>query len=202
MFSQYSWGDFFKVALPLVAIYYTYVAWVYFREDIREWISNRGQSSTPVAQSADTDEDDDDESIFTTRNYVNAHQPAELTAAESLEPAQWLPTVEPNQTDKSNTEHNQATPELVSDLAPEVELAGPAVADYQEEVFIIPVVLPAVNSAEQSIDELREAASRVAVDETGGLVAVNEEDAAAKRIAAIFNNQIGQAAFADFSFNR
>lgn len=47
MLSQYTWWDFAKVVGITLIAYYIYVLWTYYREDIREWISNRGSKPAP-----------------------------------------------------------------------------------------------------------------------------------------------------------
>ncbi|MBD2703374.1 hypothetical protein IC229_22210 [Spirosoma sp. BT702] len=74
MFSQYSWWDFAKVVGVTLVVYYIYVLWTYYREDIREWISNRG-SQPP--QPAPIEEEEDSSALYSVKSYAGV--PSEQT---------------------------------------------------------------------------------------------------------------------------
>lgn len=204
MFSQYSWGDFFKFALVLVVPYYIFVAWKYYREDIRDWFANRGQTNSTQAVTEEESNDLDDD-VFTVSHYdsdlstVPAVTAPHTTEAK-LKPGEWLPA----------PANDGITPELKKPLpAPfteesqeAVEIQGPAVNDEADDSFSMPVLVQAENTQELSLDAIISAAGRIAPDEAGVMEAVDATDEQAVRIANVFNHQLGKEAFAGFAFNR
>jgi hypothetical protein len=181
MLSQYSWGDFFKFILVLAIPYYAYVIIKYYREDIREWLSNRGQSPAPVA--SDSTSDDDDQPLFATTSYaapVHAATPAtSVVAAPS-----------------------------VSEPRPQSAQfgAGPVITQDDEDDDISGFDLSSVGEitrpGEQSLTEVVKTANRLVVDDQGAVTPADQEDQAAVKLANVINQQRGKAALTGFNFNR
>lgn len=176
MFSQYSWWDFVKFALALAIPYYAYVLIKYYREDIREWISNRGQKDpAPTADQVEEDEEEPSSSRFT----VNDYSDEPTSVSQQPQSAEWLAS--PASAEKPlqfDDPEDQA----------EYELQGPDVKD-QPEHFGMPVLIHTENLQEQSIDEVRSAAERLTKDEQGRVAPINANDKPAARIAEIINQQ-------------
>jgi hypothetical protein len=178
MLSQYSWGDFFKFILVLAIPYYAYVIIKYYREDIREWLSNRGQSPAPV--SSDSTSDDDDQPLFATTSYAaSAHAPAAETSMVAAPP---LSETQPQSAQFS---------------------AGPVITqDDDISGFDLSGVGEITRPGEQSLTEVVETANRLVVDDQGAVTPADQEDQAAVKLANIINQQRGKAALTGFNFNR
>ena len=179
MFSQYSWGDFIKFVVALAIPYYAFVAWKYYREDIRDWISNRGQNKTPEP-AVEEEEDEDDSALFPVNHYdslQSVSSPNQVTTEAKLKPGEWLPPVESKVPDQpSNLPFPAAEP-----LQQDVEIQGPAVTDQTDEHFGVPVLIEVDNPQELSLDVIISAAGRIAPDEKGVLEAVDASDDQAVR---------------------
>ena len=201
MFSQYSWWDFTKFVLALAIPYYAYVIIKYYREDIREWISNRGQKDpASVAQQTDEEEEEEPSSRFSVNDYSD--EPHHTT--DQPKSAEWLPSPAITQPEVIQPEVTAEQPAQANDQPDheeydEYELQGPDVDD-QPEHFGMPVLIQTESLQEQSIDEVRSAAGRLAKDEEGRVTPVNAEDKPAARIAEIINQQQGH--LDNFAFNR
>jgi len=188
MFSQYSWWDFIKFVLALAIPYYAYVLIKYYREDIQEWISNRGQPSlVPVGPEID-EEEEHSPSLFSVKDYSKPAEP---------DSAQWLPSPSPG----SQPSARQPAQTINEPLQDEIVLQGPAVDAQPETGFAIPVVMTADNVSEQSIDEVISAAGRLTADQQGRVVPLDADDKPAAKIADIINQQNGHP-LDNFAFNR
>jgi hypothetical protein len=192
MLSQYTWWDFIKFVLLLAVPYYLYVLWVYYREDVRDWLSNRGGDRSVPAES----EDDEDLSgtFFTVKDY-SVEQKVE--ADDSLA----TPRVRKDMQDESRMDGSapESIP-LPEKPDQDIELRGPEIKQ-QPDVFAIPLFMPSDNTEEQSIEDIRKAVERTSVDETGNRTAKDKKDKPAVRIADIINQQRADP-LADFAFNR
>jgi hypothetical protein len=69
MFSHYSWWDFAKFVLVLLVPYYAFVAWKYYREDIREWFGGRGEANPSPAEEGISEEEEPSSSLFEIKDY-------------------------------------------------------------------------------------------------------------------------------------
>lgn len=198
MFSQYSWWDFIKFVLVLAVPYYAFVLWKYYREDIREWISNRGHAQPPATAPEINDDEESDSSIFTRTDYLKTDEQTTSVpvASRQPQPAEWLPAP------SAVTQHSSSRPDTDADeLDPqEVELKGPELDNNAEVVFGLPVLQLGDNAGEESVDELRNAAGRLATDEQGNLTPRDAQDKPAARIAEIINQQTNP--FDNYAFNR
>jgi hypothetical protein len=140
MFSQYSWWDFVKFVLALAVPYYAYVLIKYYREDIREWISNRGHTDlTPATVAQQEEEDEPSPSRFMVNDYSDQPQPT----ASQHQPAQALSS-------SSKAQAEQPARFIDEEDLDEFELQGPDVDD-QPEHFGVPLLIQTENLQEQSI---------------------------------------------------
>ena len=189
MFSQYSWWDFINVALFALAVYYAYVLWVYYRQDIREWIRNRGERPDTKPVSAETEEEEDNSSLYGVRHYApeSVPQPTDLNDHE----ADFV---------------NQNQADFERDGTPEPDLNGIALNQEQavgeETGFSIPILAETERPTEESLDKLMDAAQRVLVDDQGQLIPNDPSDQSAATLAEVINQQRNSAALADIKFNR
>lgn len=193
MLSQYSWWDFAKFCLALLIPYYAFVIIKYYREDIRDWISNRGQREQP-ATSVDEEEDEEVPSFLVTTDYRD--QPAPPVAPSAVHSSavnQSYPASAPA--------GRQPLPVDVQADQAEPDMSGPGVDDQDEASFTMPILMEADNADEQSVDEFISAAQRVARDQSGVVTPVDTADKPAARIADIINSQQGNP-LADYAFNR
>ncbi|GAA4459234.1 hypothetical protein GCM10023189_32580 [Nibrella saemangeumensis] len=192
MLSQYSWWDFVKVILLVAVPYYGYVLWKYYRQDIREWLTNR-QRPVPPAESIG---DGDDQGLYPVNDYTDdeALEPeaSSATAATSSQPLQESLS----QTSQTPDQWNNAWTE-----SEEVDISGPAVATT-DDIFGLPVAVAGENLQEQSVDEIISAAQRLTTNDQGALSPAHPDDKPAARIAKVLNNQLGHDILGDMPFKR
>ena len=195
MLSHYTWWDFTKFLLVAGLPYYAYVIWTYYREDIREWISNRGQQPAPAVSLVSAAEEEEPAfSRYAVNDYSDKaviDQPRSEARSERLVPVSFQ---QPANVDQP--------PVIVGEDDDEVELQGPRVDEQHGEGFGLPVTIEVENPAELSVDEVFSAANRLQADEKGVLSPVDADDKPAAKIAAVINNQQGHSVFADFAFPR
>jgi hypothetical protein len=120
MFSQYSWWDFIKFVLALIVPYYAYVLIKYYREDIREWISNRGHTDLAPALVAQQEEEEPQRSssLYMVNDYSDQSQPS----ANQHQPAQELSS-------SPKAQDEQPARFIDEEDLDELELQGPDVDD-------------------------------------------------------------------------
>ncbi|GAA4419384.1 hypothetical protein GCM10023187_53650 [Nibrella viscosa] len=194
MLSQYSWWDFVKFILLLALPYYGYVLWKYYRQDIREWLTNRKQPTSPAQAVTDSDEEEGSRSLYPVTGYSD-EAPAEAdgstpAAGATDQPVQGAPS-----------QAGQAHRQEAWTESEDIDMSGPAVAGT-EDIFGLPMAVAGENPQEQSVDELISAAQRLTTNEQGGLSPVNPEDKPAARIAKVLNNQLGLDILGDMPFKR
>lgn len=194
MLSQYSWGDLIKVVLVALIIYYAYVLIKYYREDIREWISNRGHK--PDTQpSTDESEEADHSELYAVSHYapVTAHQSEPVDA----------PTVAPEPERNSQARPYQApSPTVSTAQAPEPDLTGIALDEDESSEFSKPILADVERPAEQSVAELISAAQRLQANDEGVLIPDDPTDVVAANLAEVINQQQNHSAFAGLAFTR
>lgn len=190
MFSQYSWGDFIKFCLALVIPYYAFVAWKFYRDDIREWISSRGQKNQPTLTDEEEEQEEGDPGkYYTVNSYSGTQTPPAIPTAESTRPA---------------AQSGKQPPSVDSgrESAP-AELAQTAlVADNQPSGFELPILVEGYRPQEVPIDQILETAKGLVVDERGEVTAKDPADKKASKLASALNEQQGNRVFGDMSFNR
>ena len=199
MFSQYSWWDFVKVVLALAIPYYAYVLWTYYREDIREGISNRGSSQDAGGPTlVETEEDDTDSSLFA----VNDHRDLPPSMAKNpqpptrQQPAEWL-----TETEKASDPVPATSVTPSQEQEPQVmQLQGPAVNEEPETIGFA-LLMQSEHVEEQSVDELRTIAERLSQTEEGLMKPDMSSDRPAARLADIINQQRTNP-LNDVAFNR
>lgn len=178
MLSRFTWLDLFVVGGIITALYYGYVAVVYYREDIREWLSSKGNKQpADAAATTQPTEDEDEPDLYSVHTYG---------ATDAAEP-------------KAEPVH-AAAPVATQAVDNDLNLAGAVIEEQQP--FDLPINGSVVRQSEERLDDMLTAAERVTKDESGLAKAKNEQDQPAARIASMINYQAGQAAFADISFNR
>lgn len=191
MFSQHSWWDFAKFCLALAIPYYAYVLWTYYREDIREWLTNRGEKSEPVAALADEVEDEDDSSLYKVSIYAPEKK---AVPASSVQNDQG--------TDYADEEPNSPAPPYAN-AQPEADLHdAPVIADEQPTGFGLPLVVNAYRPGEQSVETVLENAKELVVNEDGTVAAADPTKQEVNELAAVMNQQRGASILGDMKFNR
>lgn len=198
MFSQYSWWDFIKVVLVLAIPYYAYVLWTYYREDIREWISNRGRSqdaNPPTPVTIEEQEDETESTLFVVNDYTDSQPPTSENSRQSTrhQSAEWLPEPAVSTSTSPVPVINPPEPEAV-------QLQGPAVADETETVGFA-LLMQSENAEEQSVEDLGAVAQRLTNTGNGLLKPKDVSDQPAARLADIINQQRTNP-LNDVAFNR
>lgn len=230
MFSDYSWWDFIKVALCLIVPYYLFVAWKYYREDIQDWLWNRGKKEgSPVAVATETPTENADEltkGLFAVQTY----EPLPTTTGAGGSAPAVAPVPTPDPAVPSTPVPAQTTPPA-GQTTPAVPQTTPAVADRpvitsepvvttadeeEEEseglltdgpaVEQAPVVIPFEGTllvpTESSLRELINTGQRLQKQEDG-VVTASEHDTAGNELAGHINRQNNKVpALAGVSFNR
>lgn len=194
MLSQYSWGDLIKVVLVALIIYYAYVLIKYYREDIREWISNRGNK--PETQpSTDESEEADHSELYAVSHYapVTDHK-FEPAPAPKVTP-------EPEHMSQGRT-YQTPSPTVSTSPAPEPDLNGIALDQDEPSEFSMPILGDVERPAEQSVAELISAAQRLQANDEGVLIPDDPTDVVAANLAEVINQQQNHSAFAGLAFTR
>lgn len=195
MLSQYSWGDLIKVVLVALIIYYAYVLIKYYREDIREWISNRG-SKPDTQPSTEESEEADHSELYAVNHYEPDHK-------EQVEPASTREaTRQPDTTSQGSSYQAAGSPVSTTTPAQEPDLKGIALDQDEPSEFNVPILAEVERPTEQSVDELISAAQRLQANEEGTLVPNDPADVVAANLAEVINQQQNRAALAGISFNR
>lgn len=184
MLSQYSWWDLIKVVLVVLAFYYAYVLLVYYREDIREWISNRGNK--PDLQPSTVDPEEVDGSGRYTVSYYGSPD-GELPA----------PSAPPAPAPQMDISLQSATGQAL-----EPDLNGVVIDQEEPADYSIPIVTDTDRPAEQSVADLINAAQRVQANEQGVLIPDDPSDVVAASLAQVINQQQNRNALAGIPFTR
>lgn len=199
MLSQYSWGDLIKVVLVALFIYYAYVLIVYYREDIREWLSNRGRK--PETQpSTDESEEVDHSELYAVSHYVpvGGEQLTRVAPPEVVsKPVATPQDITPNSQAPSPT---LQVPALVT--VPEPDLNGLALDQDEPSEFSMPILADVERPAEQSVAELISAAQRVQTNDEGVVIPNDPGDVVAANLADVINQQQNRSALDGISFTR
>lgn len=194
MLSQYSWGDFIKVVLVVLFVYYAYVLWAYYRQDIWDWFTNR--SAKPDLQAAVAEVEEEDLSSYIQVSTYADPAPARFQATAEQ------PTFKadaPSDPAAQSGVNQAATP---ADDASTPDLDGVAIDDDTSTDFAMPIVADADRPAEQSVAMLIDAAQRLETNADGALAPTEPADQVAAQLADVINQQQGRLALAGISFNR
>lgn len=191
MLSQYSWWDFAKVTGTILVIYYAYVLWAYYREDIREWISNRGNGARPTPD-VDPQHDDDqiDSSILYSAKIYN-HSSGQQVLGQD---AQQSGVKAEQSTDKPDDQPRQSSYVELGD--------APVLSDSQPSDFELAIGGEVIRPDEVSLAELQQTAKGLVENESGIITAINPDDKKATSLAEAINQQRGATVFGDMQFNR
>lgn len=199
MLSQYTWWDFIKVVGTGLVLYYAYVAWAYYREDIRDWISNRGKPQpAPVAKAEEPDEDTDDSSLYSVSNYAGAatQAPSQATSINP-EPVEDQPEEEP--------EPLPAPVEAQGDSKDNEAVVAEEVIPDSEKVLVFDMALQIdpIKPTERSLINVMRAAQGLQIDEQGRLLADEQAGGDTKELADTINEQKGfGSVLSGVNFNR
>lgn len=203
MFSQYSWGDYIKFVILITALYYAFVGWKYYRQDILDWFGNFGkkdQSAPAAAINEQQDEDDaDDSDLYSVKSYsTGAVAPTTNNGVDYPDP------LEDQESDTADDEP-QLEPHHQSQVSSaEVEISdGVVVADQPTESFELGLATTPVRPAERSLADVINAARRMSADEKGAFSPNSPDDDEAAELAGQLNEQKGfGSVLSGVSFNR
>lgn len=189
MLSQYTWWDFFKVVGTGLVLYYAYIAWAYYREDIREWLSTRGQkpeTDSPAVQEPE-DDDVDERSLYNVQTYDAPSPSANVPVIPE-------PNVQPAPVETVTA--STATQTLLADQA--VPTDSPDEFNFELTGTIEPL-----KPTERSLSKVIKAAQGLKVDQQGRLLADENAGSDTKELANTLNEQNGFGALLDgINFNR
>jgi hypothetical protein len=169
-------------------LYYAYIAWAYYREDIREWLSTRGQKPEPASSPVDEPEDEevDERSLYNVQTY------------DSVSPSVSTPVApQPQQPAPVET--------VVAPAATQTLLADQAVpTDSPDEFnFELTGTIEPLKPTERSLSKVIKAAQGLKVDQQGRLLADENAGSESKELASTLNEQNGFGALLDgINFNR
>ncbi len=185
MLSQYTWWDFFKVEGTGLVLYYAYIAWAYYREDIREWLSTRGQKPEADSPAVNEPEDDDvdERSLYNVQTYDAASKSVSAPVRPEL----------------------QVQPAPVETALAQTLLADQAVpTDSPDEFnFELTGTIEPLMPTERSLSKVIKAAQGLKVDQQGRLLADENAGSDTKELANTLNEQNGVGALLDgINFNR
>ncbi|WP_461129697.1 hypothetical protein [Spirosoma aerophilum] len=178
--------------------YYAFVLWKYYREDIRERISNRGEKSKPAASEVNDDDEEEeleDTGLYAVRTYSDPNIESYLAESDQVaSPTKSTPYQTPAEVTKT-------TPEQVYQ---EVDIPeGVIVHDEEESVFGLALPVETIRPAERSLADVINAAQRVTPDEQGSIAPNDPSDVEAAEVATIINAQRGKSSLLDgVKFNR
>jgi len=232
IFSQYSWGDFFKVAGSLTVPYYGIVAWKYYREDIRDWFTKQrsGEANTsPVQTDAETEDSSDDSSLFVVKDYQPAPQPPKKRSKKAKaktgdevgtaprpkrKKADSVVATDPAPGADSRTESKAPNEEPKPEAATNDSQTDSDVSFLPEVPVITEAALPqdfmfelgglAESQSELVLDAIIEAAQNLEKGEDGAVVATEPEKSneTVKTLAQVMNGQKAKSMVAGIDFNR
>ena len=197
MFSQYSWGDFIKVVILLAIPYYAFVAWKYYREDIRDWFSQKGEKDQKASDvPAEEDEEEVDESgLYSVKTY----------STTTVTPATAAPVQQIDATEAAETvSAPEAVEEPQSVAAVDVEISdGVVVNESATETFELGLPSAPIRPAERSLAEVINASRRMKVEDNGEHTPYDPKDVEASDLANTLNQQKGIGSLlAGLSFTR
>lgn len=189
MFSQYTWGDFFIVTGIAAVVYYAFVAWKFYREDIRDFLISRGSGTkAPQVNTGPVEDEEEDRKLYTVVPYDSTPASAGVLTvkdtAQKTKPKKTRKKTEPNESAKQVAEASVPPP------AGDVELPAIPVAIVlkPDELFmsLAGVVIP---QGEQPIEDVIEAAEGVEKQSDGKVVAKPESGEKSRRLAQLVLNQ-------------
>ncbi|MFC5410714.1 hypothetical protein ACFPMF_15430 [Larkinella bovis] len=208
MLSEYTWGDFWLVVGSAVVIYYIVVGWVFYREDIRDFLTGSRASKETPSVATDPDVEEDDSDLFETVPY-----PSTSASAEVLTEAPAKPRKERKKREKKAAKKSvDQEPAPALDPAParepapqekEVDLPDtPVAGDVVEEGFLGDLVGVSIPLAEESVESIVEAAKDLDVHDDGTVTAKPEAGEAPQRLAKLASRRALPADLDNLPFNR
>lgn len=197
MFSQYSWWDFAKFCLALAIPYYAYVLWVYYRQDIREWLSSRGRNDSVALATATQDDEDETSDLYS----VNHYQPAPAKPAAEIPTTPAIATPDPS-SQETPYQAQQSTDREGEVAQSDPDLNGVVLDEEETPAYFVPILAEADRPEELSLAEVMKAAGRVESNEEGVLSPIDPADGEAANIAEVINQQQAKKALSGIAFNR
>lgn len=197
MFSQYSWWDFAKFCLALAIPYYAYVLWVYYRQDIREWLSSRGRNDSVALATATQDDEDETSDLYS----VNHYQPAPAKPAAEIPTKPAIATPDPS-SQETPYQAQQSTDREGEVAQSDPDLNGVVLDEEETPAYFVTILAEADRPEELSLAEVMKAAGRVESNEEGVLSPIDPADGEAANIAEVINQQQAKKALSGIAFNR
>ncbi|KAA9341185.1 hypothetical protein [Larkinella humicola] len=202
MFSQYTWGDFFLVVGVAALVYYAFVGWKFYREDIRDFFSSKSTkpANTPIV--APSDEDEDLSEFIDVTTYQGA--PAKAGALAEPTPVVPAPVQPAAHQSVSSTPVSAATEVEEAIEADDSEPVEPENEEENEEVdlaeapvleasaddgFLLPMGGIFEPQGEQDLNRVIEAAQDLEKQPDGTAVAKTTGERKSTLLADVINNQ-------------
>ncbi|MFD1140810.1 hypothetical protein ACFQ4C_06810 [Larkinella insperata] len=208
MFSQYSWGDFFKVVGSATVVYYAVVGWVFYRSEIRDFLSGErpGKKANEPAEDPDEEPEQEDSDMFETVMYQGdpATPPSSNAAAAQPEPpkAASAAVVASQKPQEPAPQPKDVTPEPAKSEAPkEVESAQASAQSADFELPATPQVndLPAddlldlsgisIPQSEQPLQDIVDAAADLEKQPDGNIAVKNPNNRGAALLSEVMKGQ-------------
>ena len=203
MFSQYTWGDLFKVLIPLLVVYYAIVLWKFYRKSIRDKISRRGSSDLAPQPEIDQEEEggkNEAHLLYTVRDYPSTAV-APVPAPAAKKKARSKPKAAkatPSAETKEAASGGQSAPSVKNE--PEFTPVPVFESITPDELFmaIEGVVIP---QSEHPLEDVVNTAMTLEKQDDGTVVASETAGEQGVILAKIFNEQ-KSSALAAFQFTR
>lgn len=196
MFSQYTWGDFFRVVGSAAALYYLVIGFVFYRRDFTNFLVRLLSKAEPVPQnSAPTSNDGMENRFVVVRDYqgtsANVEVPAKKTRSKTGKPrTKKQKTEKPELPAPESSVSAPASGDKPTDLAnpvnavPEEALASksidlenvPVVKPLNEKDMFVALSGTVIPQGEQSLEEVVEDAKQIEREPDGGLVTTSTNE--------------------------
>ncbi|WP_138994197.1 hypothetical protein [Larkinella sp. C7] len=205
MFSQYTWGDLFKVLIPLLVVYYAIVIWKFYRKSIRDKISRRGSAELTAQTEIDQEEEGSENEaqlLYTVRDYpttavASAPAPAAKKKARSKPKPKAAPTPAPAEpTEVASGGLSTPSVETEPKFTP-----VPVFESITPDDLFIAIEGVSIPQGEHPLEDVVNAAMTLEKQEDGTVVASETSDEQGALFAKIFNDQRATA-LARFQFTR
>ncbi|RCR67067.1 MULTISPECIES: hypothetical protein [Larkinella] len=195
MFSQYTWGDFFKVTGIAAVIYYAFVAWKFYREDIRDWVIGRG-SKNPIQQPSEKgpiDDEEEEADLFMVRNYPATPSIGNTSAGlagqvekPTVENVQDVKAEKPKSVRKrpAKAKSTIEKPQQAIDLP-----VVPVASEIDPNSLFMPITGIVVPQGEKPLDEVVTSAKEIEVQSDGTVSAKPDSGEESNLLAEVINGQ-------------
>jgi cytoskeletal protein RodZ len=221
MFSQYTWGDFFKFMSSATVVYYAVVGWVFYRGRIQNFLTRQptnGTTDTTIKQEdEDQDAGNDLNRFFDVTDYQSSEpqppqpEPEQPASKEPEKKSQEDPQPSTASTVQSTAEKpkkkraarkTKPDPNAATTPKKEVDLAGaPLIGDLNMENLLIPLTGAVIPQSEQFMEHIISAAQELEKTKMGAVMATASASEGALQLAEVINGQ--KIAFpSGFNFSR